>query len=168
MRYYKAAALGRVLGLGEDEIRALTRRGVIKDGHAAGDLYILEDSAREIIAAMKKPEEREQTADYTSERARLMRVRRQSAEYDLGLREKDLHLTEDIEQAILKMLAGFKAKIRAIPSRMASQCAKLSSKEEIFDLLKQATDEALLELADLAGVFEAADEEKKENRDAAQ
>lgn len=170
MKYYKAAALGRVLGLGEDEIKAMTRRGTIREGYAGGDLYILEVSAREIIAGLKKPEERRRTADYTSERAQLMRLRRQRAEYDLALREKDLHLTEDIEQAILRTLTGFKAKIRAIPSRMAAQCAKLTSKEDIFDLLKQVTDEALTELADLNNIFDAADEAatEEENRDAAQ
>lgn len=153
MRYYTAKALGRVLGIGDGEITDMTLRGQIREGLAVNGLYTLEEAAREIIAAMKQPEERERNADYTSERARLMRVRRKSAEYDLGLREKELHRTDEIELLISKILTGFKAKIRSIPARLAPQCAKLSNKEEIFDLIKQVTDEALEELSDLDAVF---------------
>lgn len=158
MKYYTAKALGRVLGLGKGEIKALTRDGVIKDGVTETGLYILEVAAREIIESMKNPEERDKSVDYSSERAKLMRAKRQNAEYDLALREKDLHQTEEIEFAISKILVGFKAKIRAIPSRVAARCAKISSKEEIFNLLKQVTDEALQELSDLETVFD--DEEE--------
>lgn len=158
MKYYTAKALGRVLGMGEDEITALTRRGAIRDGLTDKGLYTLEEAAREIIAAMRRPEERGKSADYTAERARLMRVRRQSAEYDLGLREKELHRTEEIELVVSKILVSFKAKIRSIPSRLAPQCAKLTGKEEIFDLLKQVTDEALEELSDIDAIFEEKEE----------
>lgn len=158
MRYYTAKALGRVLGLGEDEIRALTRRGAIREGIAENGLYTIEEAAREIIAALKQPGGRRKSADYTAERARLMRARRQSAEYDLGLREKELHRTEEIELVISRILVSFKAKIRSIPSRMAPQCAKLTDREEIFDLLKQVTDEALQELSDIDAVFDETEE----------
>lgn len=155
MKYYTAKALGRVLGMGEDEITTLTRQGAIKAGLDDNGLYIIEEAAREIIETMKQPGERQKSADYTSERARLMQARRKSAEYDLGLREKELHRTEEIELVISKILVSFKAKIRSIPSRVAPQCAKLTNREEIFDLLKQVTDEALQELSDIDTVFTA-------------
>lgn len=159
LRYYTVKALARVLGMGEEEIAALTRRGIIRDGLAENGLYTIEESAREVIAAIRKPEERNRSANYANERARLMRVRRQSAEHDLALKEKDLHKTEDVERIVLKILARFKARIRAIPSSIAPQCAKLTDKEQIFDLLKQATDEALQELSDIEFLF---DEEKSQ------
>lgn len=159
MKYYTARALGRVLGIGEDEVAELTRRGVIREGLAENGLFTLEESAREIISALKQDGARDQSADYAAERARMMRAKRQSAEYDLELREKHLHRTEDIETVITKILVGFKAKIRAIPSKMAAQCAKLTSREEIFSLLKKVTDEALLELSDLDRLFEEGQEE---------
>lgn len=158
MRYYTAKALGRVLGLGEDEIITMTKRGVIKKGLADSGLYTIEETAREVIAALKKPDDRWQSADYTSERARLMRVRRQSAEHDLKLKEKELHQTEEIELVISKVLVSFKAKIRSLPARIAPQCAKLTSREAIFDLLKQVTDEALQELSDIDKAFESKEE----------
>ena len=154
MKYYTAKALGRVLGMGADEITTLTKRGIIKKGVAENGLYTLEESAREIIAGLSKPEDR-RAADYATERARLMRARRQSAEHDLALMEKELHTSEDVERTLSLLLAAFKAKVRAIPSRMAPQCAKLKSKEEIFDLLKAATDETLQELASIETLFES-------------
>lgn len=156
MKYYTAKALGRVLGMGADEIETLRKRGVIKKGVADNGLYVLEDAAREIIVSMKRPEDR-RAADYATERARLMRARRQSAEHELALEEKELHTSEDIENVLARVLAVFKAKVRAIPSRMAPQCAKLNSKEEIFDLLKGATDETLQELAAIETLFQDED-----------
>lgn len=153
MKYYTAKALGRVLGVGTDEIVTLTKRGVIKKGLADNGLYVLEDAAREIIAGMKRPEDR-RAADYATERAKLMRARRQSAEHDLALMEKDLHTSEDVEIVLSRVLAAFKAKVRALPSRLAPQCAKAQSKEEIFTLVKAATDETLQELAAIETLFE--------------
>lgn len=152
-RLYTAAALGRALGIGEAEIKTLTRRGVIKKGVAQNGLYDIEAAAREIIAMLREPEERKQSADYQAERARLMRVKRQSAEYDLGIREGTLHRSEDLEIAISKILVSFKSRVRSIPARVSPQAAKMSNQEDIFDLLKQVTDEALQELSDIDKVF---------------
>ena len=152
MKYYTAKALGRVLGMGAGEIVTLTKRGVIKKGIADNGLYVLEDAAREIIASMKRPEERK-AADYATERASFMRARRQSAEHDLKLMERELHTSEDIERTLSRMLAAFKAKVRALPTRMAPQCAKLQKQEEIFDLLKAAADETLQELSGIETLF---------------
>ena len=153
MRCYTAAALGRVLGIGESEIKDFTRRGIIRNGVKENGLYDIEEAAREIISMLREPEARKQSADYQSERARLMKVRRQSAEYDLGIREGTLHRSEDLELAISKILVNFKSRICSIPARVSPQAAKMKSQEEIFDLLKQATDEALQELSDIDTVF---------------
>ena len=149
MKYYTAAALGRALGIRESEIKTFTRRGIIKKGVAQNGLYKLDESAREIIAAFREPETRKQSADYQSERAYLMRVKRQNAEYDLKLREKTLHKSEDLEIVISKILTNFKSRVRSIPARVSPQAAKMTNQEDIFDLLKQVTDEALQELSDL-------------------
>lgn len=176
MKFYTAAALGRVLSLGEDEIKTLTARGVITDGYVGasafsagnrqketrtggsgatgGGLYVLEESAREIIAALKRPEARDGSVDYATERARLARAKREAEEHKLGLMERELHRSEEIELAISKILVGFKAKLRALPSRFAPQCAKKTNQEEIHDLLKETMDEVLQDLSDLDKLFE--------------
>lgn len=150
-RRYTARALGRVLGIGEKEVLALTRDGIIQKGRDnKTGLYDIEAAAREIIASMRTQDK----ASYNQERARLMQVRRQSAEHELALQEKRLHRSEDLEIVISKILVSFKARIRSIPARVAPQAAKMSSQEEIFDLLKKATDEALQELSDIRTVLD--------------
>ena len=161
MKLYNVKGLSRVLGIGEGEIRAWTRRGIIKKGVASNGLYDLEKTAQEIIAMLRGPEAREQSADYQAERARLMRVKRQSAEYDLGIREGALHRTEDLELALSKMLVSFKSRVRSIPARVSPQAAKMTNQEDIFDLLKQVTDEALQELSDVDAVLANKEDQKK-------
>lgn len=158
MKYYTAKALGRVLGIGEDRVTAFVRSGVIREGLTPRG-FLLEESAREIIGAMEKPEEKGENADYSTERARLMRVKRKNAEHDLALRERDLHTSEDIELVMARILVSFKAKIRAIPARVAPQCAKMGNQEDIFDLLKAVTDETLTELAELENAFSESEEQ---------
>lgn len=59
MKYYTAKALGCVLGIGADEVTELRRRGVIREGLAKNGLFTLEESAREIIAALKQEDGRD-------------------------------------------------------------------------------------------------------------
>lgn len=153
MKYYTAVALGRVLGIGEERVKALANAGVIREGRKENGLFLLEQSAREIIAELDKPGERKENVDYSTERARLMQVKRKNAEHDLALREKDLHTTEDIETVVAGVLANFRARIRAIPVKAAPECAKLTGQEDVYELLKKMTDEALTELADIERVF---------------
>ena len=59
MKLYNVKGLSRALGIGEGEIRAWTRRGIIKKGVASNGLYDLEKTAQEIIAMLRGPEARE-------------------------------------------------------------------------------------------------------------
>lgn len=153
MKYYTAKALGRALGIGEDRVNTYAKEGIIRESGEHKGLFVLEEAARAVIAHLEKPGERDESADYSTERARLMRVKRKNAEHDLALRERDLHTSEDIELVMARILVSFKAKIRAIPARVAPQCAKMGSREDIYDLLKDTTDEALEELADIETIF---------------
>lgn len=102
---------------------------------------------------------------YEDERARFMRAKRQSAEYDLGLRKKELHTSEDIELTVSAVLMRFRSKLRALPARLAPQCAITSDKQEIYEILKKATNETLEELSDLEGLLaeEDTDEDTTEH-----
>lgn len=153
MKLYTAAALGRALGLSEEAVRAMTRQGVIREGKTENGLYLLERSAREIIAARKEAEEGERPVSYEDEKAKLMKIKRESAEYDLELRKKELHTTEDIELTVTAVLTRFRSKVRALPARLAPQCAITSDKQEIYEVLKRATDETLEELSDLESLL---------------
>ena len=51
------------------------------------------------------------------------------------------------------MLVNFKSRLMAIPAKQAPILAKKSDRAEIFALLKEEIDEALLELSDFKTAF---------------
>lgn len=151
---YTSTAIARTPGLTEKEVKALTKTGVIRKGINDKGLYDLGETAREILENYKKPEEERENVDYTAERAKLMRIKRKGAEYDLQLRKGELHQSEEIEMVLSKMIVSFKARLSAIPSRAAPQVAKMTDAADIFDLLKNLVDEALTELSDFGKLLE--------------
>ena len=72
---------------------------------------------------------------------------------ELQLKERTLHSAEDIEAVMTDMLVNFKSRLMAIPSKMAPVLCKKTDKAEIFALLKEHIDEALMELSDFKSTF---------------
>ncbi|MCC8356275.1 MAG: hypothetical protein LJU34_00205, partial [Oscillospiraceae bacterium] len=134
--------------------RARATSGAVKKGRTEGGLYLLEETAREVIEAYRDGGAVD-APDYMTERARLMEIKRKSEEYDLGVKQGQLHRTEDIEAALTKTLVSFRAQIEGIPTKAAPQAAKIKNSTAIFDLLKTMTDEALEVLSDLGDITDA-------------
>lgn len=155
MKLYTSAAIARTLGLNEKEVKALTKTGVIRRGYLQRrGLYRLEETAREIIANYRKPEGERENVDYTAERAKLMRVKRQKEEYELLVRRGQLVPAAEAELALTKALASFKARLSAIPNKVAPQVASMTNRAEIYDMMKKQINEVLTDLADCEKVFE--------------
>ncbi len=154
MKLYTEQAICRTLGLRKEELRALEARGATGKGKAENGLFSLEETARALLAWYRRQEEKEETADYQDEKAKLMQIKRLNAEYDLKLKEGGLHRTEDIELALSQMIVSFKARVMAIPAKIAPKAAKITDEAQIFDLIKKATDEALTALSDYDKVME--------------
>lgn len=153
MKLYTVDAVARTLGMNPKEIIALTKSGVIQSGYTEQGLYLLEDTAREIICNCRKPEEERENVDYTAERAKFMRAKRLNEEYSLKLRKGELHQSEDVELILSKMIGAFRSRLSAIPSRAAPRAAKLTDSADVFNLLKTLIDEALTELSDFESLF---------------
>ena len=125
-------------------------------------LYDLIDTNRRYINYLRKRNPESETAvDYNTERALLVRAKRKNEEYELQLKENKLHAAEDIEAVMTDMLVNFKSRLMAIPSKLAPVLSKKTDKAEIFALLKDHIDEALMELSDFKTTFgeRAKDEE---------
>ncbi len=71
----------------------------------------------------------------------------------MGLKEGKLHSAEDVEQIVTTMILNFRSRIMAIPSRLAARLSKESDTMTIFNILKEATDDALNELSDYDRLF---------------
>ena len=82
-----------------------------------------------------------------------MRVKRESEEYDLMLKRRELHQSEEIRQVISGMLSNFRSRLLSIPAKASPVVAVKLDKAEIFEYLKGLVDEALNELSDFDALF---------------
>lgn len=158
MKMYTAAAVARRLDMTERNVRLLRDKGVLTE-YKPG-LYDLQIATVQYINFLRqKNPEAEEKVDYNTERAKLVRAKRESEELELQVRKNELHTTEDIEKALTDMLVNFRTKLMAIPAKLSPIMAKKKDQTEIFKLMKTAIDETLEELADFDKICEV----EKEN-----
>lgn len=161
MKLYDTKAVARFLDISERRVRQLRDEKVIAE--ARPGLYdLIETNHRYINYLRKRNPESEENIDYNTERAKLVRAKRKNEEYELQLKEKQLHDAADIEAIMKNMLVNFKSRLMAIPSKLSPVLCKKTDKAEIFKLLKEQIDEALMELSDFKTAFGegAADDEE--------
>ena len=109
MKLYTSAAIARRLDMTERNVRSLRDKGVIREYRPG--LYDLGEVTVQYINFLRKNNpEAEEKVDYNTERAKLIRAKRESQELELQLRKNELHSTEDIEQTITDMLIRFKTR----------------------------------------------------------
>lgn len=158
MQLVTSKVVARYLGLTERRVRQLRDSGVISEENPG--LYSLIDTVHKYIDYIKG--NGEGGLDYNSERAMLVKAKRQSAEYDLKLKEGELHESKDVEMALKTMLTAFKARLSAVPAKLSPILAARSDPTEVFDLIKEEMDEALTEMSDYDSVFGGNIEKEKE------
>lgn len=163
MKLYDVKAVARFLDVSERRVRQLRDEKVIAEVRPG--LYDLIDTNRRYINYLRKRNPESETAvDYNTERALLVRAKRKNEEYELELKENRLHASEDIETVMKDMLVNFKARLMAIPAKLAPVLCKKTDRAEIFKLLKEHIDEALQELSDFKATFgEGANEDEESN-----
>ena len=152
MKLYDVKAVARFMDVSERRVRQLRDEKVIAEVRPG--LYDLIDTNRRYINYLRKRNpESEEAIDYNTERAKLVRAKRKNEEYELQLKENKLHAAEDIEAVMKDMLVNFKARLMAIPAKLAPVLCRKTDRAEIFKLLKEHIDEALQELSDFNAAF---------------
>lgn len=147
MKMYTAAAVARRLDMTERNVRLLRDKGILTEYRQG--LYDLQTVTVQYINFLRqKNPEAEDKVDYNTERAKLVRAKRESEELELQVRKNELHTTEDIEKALTDILVNFRTKLMAIPAKLSPIMAKKKDQTEIFKLMKAAIDETLEELSD--------------------
>lgn len=114
MKLYDVRAIARFLDVSERRVRQLRDEKVIAEVRPG--LYDLIDTNHRYINYLRKRNpEGDETIDYNTERAKLVRAKRKNEEYELQLKENQLHAAEDIEAVMTDMLVNFKSRLMAIP-----------------------------------------------------
>lgn len=154
MKLYDVKAIARILDISERRVRQLKAENVIQEYKGMAGLYDLVPTIQGYINFLRKrnPESAE-NIDYNTERAKLVKAKRLNEEYDLRVKEGDLHTSADIESVMTDMLINFKSRLMAIPAKLSPVLSKKTDKAEISRILKDAVDEALNELSDFDSTF---------------
>lgn len=154
MKLYNVKAIARILDISERRVRQLKAENVIQEYKGMAGLYELLPTIHNYINYLRKRNpESEENIDYNTERAKLVKAKRLNEEYDLRVKEGDLHTSADIESVMTDMLINFKSRLMAIPAKLSPTLSKKTDKAEISKILKGAVDEALNELSDFDRMF---------------
>lgn len=160
MKLYTVKAIASWLDMTERNVRQLVQKNAITEYRPG--LFRLKETIHAYINFLRnKNPEHEENLDYTTERAKMVRTKREAAELELALRKNELHQSEDIELIMTDMLLRFRTKLMSIPAKQSPILAEKTDQKAIFKILKTAIDEALDELADFDTAFgESEDEEE--------
>jgi len=142
-----------MLDLSERRVRQLKDQGVIHEYAGKPGLYELIPTVHAYINYLRnRNPDGAENIDYNTERAKLVQAKRKNEEYDLRVRERDLHESADIELAMSAMLMSFRSRLLSVPAKLAPVLAKKTDKAECSAILKHAMDDALSELADFNAI----------------
>jgi hypothetical protein len=157
MKLYTASAIAKELGISTSEINAMQKAGAID--YEQGKLYALKPAAKGAVAFYKGKSTGDQALDYSTERAMLMRTKRIAAEHELDLQEGKLHEAGDVAKIVTDMLLNFRARIMGVPAKLAPKIAKEHDEGQVYEMLKEAMDDALNELSDYNALFGKGEDE---------
>lgn len=152
MKVYDKNAVARHLDLTPKRIKQLTDKGILTEFKPG--LYDMEKARVDYIRYLRdRNPDTEENIDYQTERAKLVRAKRQNEEMDLAVKNGELHKAEDIERVMTAMLINFKSRLFAIPAEQAPKLLEKKDADSIAKLLTKEIKKALMELSDFQTLF---------------
>lgn len=164
MKLYDVKQVARFLDITERRVRMLRDEGIISEV-APGKYELIDTNHRYINYLRKRNPDSGERIDYNTERAKLARAKRQNEEYDLALKQRELHTSEEIDRVMTAMLMNFRSRLFSIPSKLAPILSKKTDTAEISSLMKRQIDEALTELSDFNNTYKEITEDETDTDD---
>lgn len=146
-----ASVLGDIFGVKDRRVRQMAEEGILE--RVAKGRYNLVDSLKNYILALKVAaagagvDDPDTDIDIDKEKALHERVKRHISELKLRTMRGELHESADVERVMSDMLAAFRTRILAIPSKTAPVLEDRDASYIKDRLLAECT-EALSELKD--------------------
>jgi phage terminase Nu1 subunit (DNA packaging protein) len=146
------AVIARLLDLTERRVQQLARDGVIPPSAQIGPergRYDPVGAVRGYIRFLREQAARAQSgaADFGAERARLVKAKADRAEMEAARMRDDLIPASDVAEAWTEMVASMRARLLALPDKIAPVIHETTSIAEARDAVRHAVFEALGELA---------------------
>jgi phage terminase Nu1 subunit (DNA packaging protein) len=145
---FSAEVVGKLLNLSEKRIKQLTYEGVIHE--FAPKHYKLAPTIQAYVRYLQdKLADGDQTSDYNTEKARLIKAKRENEELELALKRSELHKVADVEYVVTNMILAFKSKLVSLPQNVLPSLINNSNdKNKMLEILTNAITEALNELSE--------------------
>ena len=141
------AEVARHLEMAPNNFKALVDKGVIeKRGRGK---YDLEEARRQYILHIREVAAGRSSAgelDLSNERARLAKEQADAKEMENAVERGDLVYIEDVAKRFEDGLTKVRAKLLAIPSKVAPECHAAATVVEVQSLIDDSIREALNEL----------------------
>lgn len=142
--------LAAIFGLSTRRIRQLTQEGVLPQ--VGRGKYVLGEAVQSYIAHLQeKIREAAKSVDpkdLQKELTRLRKAQADKAELEVAEYQGQLHRAEDVEAVWTEMLSNFRARMLAMPTKLAPIVALQDDVQEVQAQLKDAIYEALQELSE--------------------
>ncbi|TCZ73044.1 hypothetical protein E0485_21740 [Paenibacillus albiflavus] len=138
--------LAAIVGKSTRWIRQITSDGVLKQ--VGRGKYILGDAVQAYIEHASGGKEEDNKPRFIDEKTEHERIKKEKAALELEEMRGELHRAEDVQAVMNDMLAAFRQKILAIPTKLAPQIAGNGEVNVVKGMLTSALHEALTELSD--------------------
>lgn len=137
--------MAKLLNLSARRIQQLAEEGILVKLNRGK--YKLVVSVQQYIQSLQARDGGSDTeVDYFGERALHERAKRQMAEMNLSVMKGELHRSEDVAHVMNDMIAAFRSRTLAIPTKLAAQLVG-KKMPVILQMLGDAVYEALNELS---------------------
>lgn len=116
--------------------------------------FLLVPTIRNYVRYLKTKNDTEKTVDgdiaeeFNKEHTLLERAKREKAELEVNLMKGNVHASEDVEREMTKMLGAFRARVLAIPSKLAPRVAIVDNATKIEEMIRVEVYSALKELSE--------------------
>ncbi|MFC3802818.1 hypothetical protein [Cohnella sp. GCM10012308] len=142
---FTAAQLADLLGLTPRRVQQLAEEGiVVKSGRGK---YVAAESVQNYIRLQAEGAAGKSEVDYFDERALHERAKRRKTELELAVMEGELHRSDDVKLVMNDMIAAFRSRILAMPSKLAPQLLAKDELPVILEMLTREVHDALTELS---------------------
>ncbi|WP_157273045.1 hypothetical protein [Paenibacillus daejeonensis] len=145
-REVSTAELAAIIGKTPRWINQLTGDGILK--RVGRGKYILSEAVQAYIDHASGGREEDTRPRLRDEQAELTRIRKEDAMLDLAVKRGELHRAEDVRATVTDMLLNFRARMLALPMKIAPRVAYLSDVQAINGVLDGEIRVALITLSD--------------------
>ncbi|WP_297429292.1 hypothetical protein [Clostridium sp.] len=146
-----STVLADLFGLTTRRIRMLADEGIIKK--TSRGRYNLQENIKSYIVYLKTNQDLKEKIvdddelDPDKERALLTRRQREKLDLEIAAMRGQMHFSNDVERVMNDMLANFRAKIIALPTKIAPILIARNDISEIQEMLQREFFEVLHELS---------------------